>query len=102
MLVATDDAAAIVARGRVGFDVDRLLQRAAKNVVAELGEAAKALPDETTDAIAGIPWRAVKGMREKVVHDYPEVDVAVLWATLTEALPDLARRIRAFQADTTT
>ena len=37
-------------------------------------------------------------MREEVVHDYAEVDLDVLWATLTEGMPDLAGRVRAHQA----
>jgi uncharacterized protein with HEPN domain len=98
ILIAAEDAAAIVDRGRASFDEDRLLQRAAKNVVAEIGEAAKALPEEVTDRIPGVPWRAIKGMRAKVVHDYPEVDLDVLWSTLSAAVPDLASRVRAYQA----
>jgi uncharacterized protein with HEPN domain len=97
ILVAAEDAAAIVERGRASFDEDRLLQRAAKNLVAEIGEAAKALPEEVTDRIPGVPWRAIKGMREKVVHDYPEVDLDVLWSTLSVGVPGLASRVRAYQ-----
>lgn len=40
------------------------------------------------------PWRAVKGMRDKVVHNHPEVDLDVLWATLVTALPSLGEAIR--------
>ena len=98
ILVAAEDAAAIMARGRARFDDDRLLQRAAKNLVAEIGEAAKALPDEVVEQIPAVPWRAIKGVREKVVHDYPEVDLDVLWSTLTGSMPDLASRVRAYQA----
>ena len=98
ILVAAEDAAVIVARGRARFDDDRLLQRAAKNLVAEIGETAKALPDEVIDQIPGVPWRAIKGMREKVVHDYPEVDLDVLWSTLSGSLPDLASRVQAYRA----
>lgn len=84
MLVAAEDAATIVTRGRVLFDSDRILQRAAKNLVAELGEAAKAVPDDVARQVPGVPWRAVKGMREKVVLDCPEVDLDVLWTTLAD------------------
>jgi uncharacterized protein with HEPN domain len=97
MLVAADDAAEIVRRGRKAFEKDRILQRAAKNLVAEIGEAAKAIDDEVAAAIPDVPWRAIKGMREKVVHDYPEVDLDVLWETLKTGVPDLARHIRGFR-----
>lgn len=98
MLVAAEDAATIVTRGRVLFDSDRILQRAAKNLVAELGEAAKAVPDDVDRQVPGVPWRAVKGMREKVVLDCPEVDLDVLWTTLADDIPGLARCLQTYLA----
>lgn len=96
MLVAAQDAATITQRGRPAFDTDRILQRAAKNLVAEIGEAAKSVPDDIARHIPGVPWRAVKGMREKVVHDYPGVDVDVLWTTLVQDIPALAHQVEAY------
>lgn len=97
MLVAAEDAASIIERGRDAFDRDRLLQRAAKNLLAEVGEAAKAITDKVAAGMPGVPWRAVKGMREKVVHDYPEIDLDIVWATLAQDMPELARQIRAYR-----
>jgi uncharacterized protein with HEPN domain len=42
----------------------------------------------------GVPWKNVKGMRDKVVHDYPEVDLDVMWDTLVHGLPAIASAIR--------
>jgi uncharacterized protein with HEPN domain len=95
ILDATDDAAALAGRGRQAFDADPLLIRSAKNVVTEIGEAAKNL-GELTDQIPGVPWSAIAGMRDRTIHRYPEVDPDVLWHTITEDLPVLARTIRAF------
>ena len=58
-----------MARGRARFDDDRLLHRAAKNLIAEIGEAAKGLPDAVVEQIPAVPWQAFKGVREKVVHE---------------------------------
>jgi uncharacterized protein with HEPN domain len=82
-----------VRRGRKAFDGDPLLQRAAKNIVSEIGEAAKAIPASVLETIPGVPWRAVKGMRDKVTHDYPEVDLDILWDTLVTSIPAVAERI---------
>jgi uncharacterized protein with HEPN domain len=59
--------------------------RAAKNIVTEIGEAAKALSTETTDAIADVPWRAIAGMRDRTIHRYPEVDLGVPLRDVQEA-----------------
>lgn len=61
--------------------------RAAKNIISEVGESAKGIDDTLLNAIPGVPWKAVKGMRDKVVHDYPELDLEVLWETLAHGLP---------------
>jgi uncharacterized protein with HEPN domain len=94
ILRAIADAALIGARGRSAFDGEPLVVRAAKNIVTEIGEAAKALSSETTDAIPGIPWRAITGMRDRTVHRYPEVDLDVLWDTIVHDLPELGVQIR--------
>lgn len=32
-------------------------------------------------------------MRNKIVHDYENIDLAVLWGTITKSLPELAKQI---------
>ncbi len=46
-----------------------------------IGEAAKRLSDETRDQHPRIPWRAVAGMRDKLIHGYDVVDVDQVWQT---------------------
>jgi uncharacterized protein with HEPN domain len=84
----------IADRGRNAFDAGPLVIRAAKNIVAEIGEATKALSPATTDAIDEVPWRAIAGMRDRTIHRYPEVDLDVLWDTIVHDLPELGQRIR--------
>ena len=93
ILAATTDAAQLVAGGYDHFVSDPLLIRAAKNIISEIGEAAKGIDDALLDSMPGVPWKAVKGMRDKVVHDYPELDLDVLWDTLAYGLPIVHRAI---------
>lgn len=98
LLSATDDGAAIVARGREAFMEDRLLQRAAKNVLAEIGEAAGNLPEEVLVQIGPMPWGQITGIRDKVVHDYYELDLVIMWTTLETDLPELGNHVRLWLA----
>ena len=92
---AISDASAIVDAGPTRFTMDPLLQRAAKNIITEIGEAAASLSDRTRSERPDVPWRLIIGMRHKVVHDYAEVDLTILWNTLVTDLPrlDIALRL---------
>ena len=49
--------------------------------------------DKLTDAFkksnANIPWRAMKGLRNRIVHEYGSVDLSVIYDTVTNDIPDL-------------
>jgi uncharacterized protein with HEPN domain len=57
--------------------------------VSQIGELAKDISEETQEKYNGIPWTAIKGMRNKIVHDYENIDLAVLWGTIQSSLPEL-------------
>lgn len=54
-----------------------------------IGEAAKQIPDSIQDHYAEIPWRAVAGMRDKLIHEYFGVNLSMVWRTVQEDLPPL-------------
>ncbi|MCD8040002.1 MAG: DUF86 domain-containing protein [Clostridia bacterium] len=37
-----------------------------------------------------IPWRAIKGMRNRIVHEYGDVDISVIYDMVNKDLPVLA------------
>jgi len=57
--------------------------------VSQIGELAKEISDESQAKYNTIPWQAIKGMRNKIVHDYENIDLAVLWGTIEKSLPEL-------------
>ena len=40
-----------------------------------------------------IPWQAIKGMRNRIVHEYGEVDLYIVHQTITRDIPDLCSLI---------
>ncbi len=54
-----------------------------------IGEASKRLPEAFKLAIKEIPWVEVSAMRNKIAHDYFEVDLWKVWKTVEEDLPVL-------------
>ena len=59
-----------------------------------LGEATKRIPNEVRDRAPQIPWRSMAGIRDKLIHDYVNVNVEVVWKTVTEDLPSLLPMIQ--------
>jgi uncharacterized protein with HEPN domain len=58
-----------------------------------IGEASKHLPDNIKELDSQIPWKAIAGMRDKLVHDYFGVDIRFVWNTVKEDIPFLNDKI---------
>lgn len=62
--------------------------------VSQIGELTKEISKETQEKYKAIPWKSIKGMRNKIVHDYENVDLSVLWATMKQSLPELKEKLK--------
>ena len=40
-----------------------------------------------------IPWNAIKGMRNRIVHEYGEVDLSIVYQTITESIPEICEKL---------
>ena len=74
---------------------DHKTYRAIKNAVSEIGESVKALPPAIYDRHSGIDWRGFAGLRDIVIHQYFDVDLARLWPVLIDELPALTEAVEA-------
>ena len=54
-----------------------------------VGEAASRITMETQAATPTIPWAAIIGMRNRLIHAYFDIDRDILWKTVTEEVPAL-------------
>ncbi|MGQ9501537.1 MAG: HepT-like ribonuclease domain-containing protein [Anaerolineae bacterium] len=58
-----------------------------------IGEAARQVAPEFRQQHPQLPWRGMIGMRDKIIHAYFGVDVAVVWRTVREDLPPLRQAV---------
>jgi uncharacterized protein with HEPN domain len=54
-----------------------------------IGEAVKQVPQTTRNQYPDIPWRDMAGMRDKLIHDYFNADVEIIWQAVKEDIPYL-------------
>lgn len=72
------------------FQRQRMLQLALVRLVEIVGEAASKVTEESRGKYPSIPWQQARGMRNRLVHGYDQVDLTVLWDTIATDLPPLA------------
>ena len=41
-----------------------------------------------------LPWRSIKGMRNRIVHDYGFIDMAIIYDTVINSIPELYNAIK--------
>ncbi|MEK7116349.1 MAG: DUF86 domain-containing protein [Patescibacteria group bacterium] len=58
-----------------------------------IGEAVKRLPIELCESHPNVPWKRMAGMRDKLAHDYADVDLVILWNVARHEIPDLQNTV---------
>jgi uncharacterized protein with HEPN domain len=90
LIDAAEKAVSLVeGKKREVLDEDEVLRLALTKLVEIVGEAAKQVSEPVRAAYPAVPWAAAARMRDRLVHHYFDINLAVLWSTLTEDLPAL-------------
>lgn len=89
--LATDFVATL---DRAAFLTDPKTQSAVLHQLLVIGEAVKRLSPQFRTQHPTIPWSAIAGMRDRLIHAYDAVDVEEVWITLRRDLPELTRYLR--------
>lgn len=72
---------------------DERTQSAVMHALIVVGEVAARAPERLRDRLPHMPWREIRGMRNRLTHDYLGIDLDEVWRTVTRDLPDLERQL---------
>ncbi|WP_158995518.1 DUF86 domain-containing protein [Mucilaginibacter sp. L196] len=59
-----------------------------------IGEAANRLPDEIKEIHTEIDWYKIRGMRNRIVHNYFGLDYKIIWSTKEDYLLEVMNQIK--------
>jgi uncharacterized protein with HEPN domain len=74
---------------REQFENNEDLQMVFAHLVQVLGEAASRVSTARRDQVPEIPWKRIVGMRHRIVHDYMNMDLEILWEVVRRNIPEL-------------
>jgi uncharacterized protein with HEPN domain len=78
---------------REQFLSNETLRRAFVRSLEIVGEAAKKVPDEFRAKYPTVEWRAMAGMRDRLIHDYFGVDYELVWDVVQNRIPALRKQV---------
>ncbi len=90
---ATEAIAFSEGKKRSDLDADRQLVLALTKCIEIIGEAASNISEETKKRCPSIPWPEIIGMRNRLIHAYFDVDLDVLWDTISHNLTQLVAEL---------
>jgi uncharacterized protein with HEPN domain len=76
-------------RRREDLESDRLFELAMARLLEIIGEAAGRVPHDLQAEHDEIPWHAIIGLRNRLIHGYDAVDLDIVWQVLAQDLPAL-------------
>lgn len=93
---ATDACGFVEGLRKEDFFTDKRTQQAVIMSLIIIGEAATKIMDgyaEFTVAHPEVPWRSMRGMRNRIAHGYFDINLDVVWETVRTALPALLQQL---------
>ena len=71
------------------LEQDEVLQDSVMFRLIQVSENAARLTDDFKRKYREVPWQAIKGMRNRLVHEYGNVDLTIIFDTVTKDIPKL-------------
>lgn len=75
------------------FANDTMLVEACVFNLSQIGELVRHLDDEFIKHNSHIPWAQMRGLRNRIIHDYEGVNLVLVWDIINYDIPDLVEEL---------
>lgn len=65
--------------------------------LSQLGELAAKIDTDFAENHSEIPWKQMRGLRNKIVHDYEGVNLLLVWEIISDDLPELKEMLQSIE-----
>lgn len=94
ILDAVREAEAFVeGRSRADLEANHMLSLALVRLLEIIGEAARGISEPVRQANPEVDWNKMAGMRDRLIHGYFDINLDIVWETVTQDLPMLISRV---------
>ena len=76
------------------IEADELLIDSIMFRIIQIAENNSRLTDQFKAEHSEVPWIAIKGMRNKIVHDYGYVDLTIVYDTVIHGIPEMYEKLK--------
>lgn len=78
---------------RIDLEDNKMLSYSLIHLLEIIGEAANKISAEFQKKYSNIPWKAIIGMRNRLIHGYFDIDLDIVWKTIDEDIPKLKNKV---------
>ncbi len=79
---------------KMAFLANGMMQDAIMRPIEIIGEAVARISYELQEKHPDLPWLEMRAIRNKIVHDYLEINTDIIWDTVKNDLPSLKTQIK--------
>ena len=76
------------------FTQNELLVESCAFNLSQIGELSHKLETDFQNIYKDIPWKAIYGLRNRIIHDYDGINLKIIWETIKEDLPTLCKQLK--------
>jgi uncharacterized protein with HEPN domain len=59
-----------------------------------IGEAARRVSEATRQTLPNISWQEINGMRNRLVHEYDDINLNIVWDVIQSEIPSLIKELK--------
>lgn len=75
------------------FNSDRKLHLSVVHLLEIIGEAGSGVSDDAQNKYPQIPWKGIIGMRNRLIHGYFDIDLIIVYKTVTQDISPLVKKL---------